>query len=77
MNNPQNRIAMMAMLMNALEQKQRNQDAANMAERMQAEAVRNKVNDLVELNKVRNPAPMKLTISPVAFKLGSIIKTQQ
>ena len=74
MNTTHNRVAMMAMLMNALEQKQRNQDAANMAERMQAEAVRNKVNDMVELNKVRNPVPMKLGISPVAFKCTNIIK---
>lgn len=74
MNTTHDRVAMMSALMNALDVNQRNQDAANMAARMQAEAVRNKVNDLVELNKVRNPVPMKLGISPVAFKCTNIIK---
>jgi len=74
MNTTHDRIAMMSALMNALDASQRNQDAANMAARMQAEAVRNKVNDLVELNKVRNPVPMKLGISSVAFKCTNIIK---
>ena len=54
--------------MNALEAKERLQEAANEQARAQAAAVLSKVQELVEVDKIRNPVPMKLNLTPAAFR---------